>query len=343
LKPSGSPATLITGGSGFLGSHLCDRLISEGHVVICLDNLLTGRSENFSHLLTHPRFNFVSHDVTDRICLRDILVQSGQLSPDLRLDYVLHFASPASPKDYIQYPIQTLKVGAFGTHHALELAKSHGAIFLLASSSEVYGDPERTPQSEDYAGNVNPIGPRSVYDESKRFGEALASAYRHSLGVDARIARIFNTYGPRMSPTDGRVIPNFMTQALSNMPLTVYGDGTQTRSLCFVEDTVDGIYRLMVSGPLRNDEMVVNIGNPEEVSVLQLAREVLDLTGSSSELVFRPLPEDDPKIRLPDIARAKRLLNWEPKIDRLEGLKMVVPYFTESIDLTALRHLKGDM
>lgn len=343
MKLSNNPNTLITGGAGFLGSHLCDRLISEGHLVICLDNLLTGRSENIAHLLHHPNFNYVSHDVTSPISLRDVLSKTSNLSHDIKLDYVLHFASPASPKDYIKYPIQTLKVGAFGTHHALELAKAHGAKFLLASSSEVYGDPERTPQSEDYAGNVNPIGPRSVYDESKRFAEALASAYRHSLGVDARIARIFNTYGPRMSPTDGRVIPNFMTQALNTKPLTVYGDGAQTRSLCFVDDTVDGLYRLIIFGSLRNDEMVLNIGNPEEVSVLQLATEVIDLTGSSSELVFRPLPEDDPKIRLPDISRAKLLLNWEPTIDRLEGLKKIVPYFAESIDLPAKGFFKGEV
>lgn len=326
------PRTLITGGSGFLGSHLCDRLLAEGHQVVCLDSLLTGRSENVAHLTVHPRFTAISHDVTEPMYIDELLADSEQLLADMRLDYVLHFASPASPKDYAKYPIHTLKVGALGTYHALGLAKAQGATFLLASSSEVYGDPEVSPQSESYVGHVNPVGPRSVYDEAKRFAEALASAYRFTHGLDVRIARIFNTYGPRMSPHDGRAVPTFMTQAIKNEPVTVYGDGSQTRSLCYVDDTADGLYRLMTVELGESEEMIVNIGNPDEVTVVQIAQEIIEVTDSRSEIVFEPLPRDDPKIRRPDITRARQLLGWEPSVDRLEGLKKVAPYFREAVE-----------
>ena len=326
------PVTLITGGAGFLGSHLCDRLIAEGHRVICLDNLLTGSSDNVDHLQGQPNFTFHDHDVTEPFYLADLLAGSSKPPADVQVDYVLHFASPASPKDYARHPIHTLKVGALGTYHALGLAKAHGATFLLASSSEVYGDPEVNPQPESYTGHVNPVGPRSVYDEAKRFGEAMSSAYRHTHGLDVRIARIFNTYGPRMSPSDGRAVPTFMTQAIRQEHVTVYGDGGQTRSLCYVDDTVEGLYRLLTVESEANEGLIVNIGNPEEVTVLQLAREVIEAIGSSSEIVFRPLPEDDPKTRRPDITRARQLLNWEPRVGRLEGLKRVVPHFREAVE-----------
>ena len=343
--------TLITGGSGFLGSYLCDRLIAEGHEVICLDNLLTGSADNVRHLIDHPRFTFINHDVTEPIYLEDLLATSQRMTDAIRIDYVLHFASPASPKDYSRYPIHTLKVGALGTYHALGLAKAHGATFLLASSSEVYGDPEVSPQPESYLGHVSPTGPRSVYDEAKRFAEALASAYRHAHGMDVRIARIFNTFGPRMRLDDGRAVPNFMTQAIRQEPITVFGDGHQTRSFCYIDDMVEGVYRLMtyqrLDGPVRHsapsgtsdsgqresveDELIVNLGNPEEVSVLQVAQEIIEATGSCSKIVFNPLPTDDPKTRRPDITRARRLLGWEPRVSRLEGLMRSVPYFRDSV------------
>lgn len=340
--------TLITGGSGFLGSHLCDRLILEGHQVICLDNLLTGSLDNVQHLLDNPNFTTVSHDVTERILLPELLARSDRRADDGHVDYVLHFASPASPKDYTKHPIHTLKVGALGTYHALGLAKAHRATFLLASSSEVYGDPQVNPQPESYFGHVNPVGPRSVYDEAKRFAEAMASAYRHTHGLDVRIARIFNTYGPRMRPDDGRAVPTFMTQAIKGQPLTVYGDGSQTRSLCHVDDTVEGLYRFLMyergsGGTLPGDDgrqpeaseaLTVNIGNPDEVSVLQLAREVLQATGSASKIVFEALPQDDPKTRRPDITRARQLLGWEPRVSRAEGLRRVVGYFREAVSRT---------
>jgi len=347
LADGGRPRTVITGGAGFLGSHLCDRLVSEGHRVVCIDNLLTGSLDNVRHLLDRPGFVAVSHDVTQPINVPELL--AGVKAPDAEapLDYVLHFASPASPKDYARYPIHTLKVGALGTYHALGLAKAHGATFLLASSSEVYGDPEVNPQPESYFGSVNPVGPRSVYDEGKRFGEALASAYRHAHGLDVRIARIFNTYGPRMRVDDGRAVPTFVAQALRNEPLTVYGDGSQTRSLCYVDDTVEGLYRLMVhawtdgaTNGLRPESVpedpIINIGNPDEVAVLQVAREVIEATGSRSKIAFEPLPQDDPKTRSPDISRARRLLGWEPRVTRAEGLTKLLPYFREAVAEAAL-------
>ena len=307
--------SLVTGGAGFLGSHLCERLLAEGHEVVCLDNFLTGRGENIRHLKDRERFTCAELDVTKPIEIDD------------PLDYILHFASPASPKDYEKHPIHTLKVGALGTYHALGLAKAKGAVFLLASSSEVYGDPEVNPQPESYWGHVNPVGPRSVYDEAKRYAEAITMAYRHVHLMEVRIVRIFNTYGPRMRVNDGRALPNFMTQALQGHPLTVYGDGSQTRSLCYVSDLVEGIYRLLLSG--NNEPM--NLGNPDEVTILQLAREVIEVTGGRSEIIFRPLPQDDPKVRRPDITRAKQLLDWEPQVSRADGLKKTVPYFQTSL------------
>ena len=298
--------------------------------MICLDNLLTGRAGNVRHLLDNPGFTMLTHDVTEPFYLQDLLSDSKNLASDVQVDYVLHFASPASPKDYGRHPIHTLKVGALGTYHALGLAKAHGATFLLASSSEVYGDPEVNPQPESYLGHVNPVGPRSVYDEAKRFAEAMASAYHHTHGLDVRIARIFNTYGPRMSPDDGRAVPTFMTQAIRQDPVTVYGDGTQTRSLCYVDDTVEGLYRLMMVQPRAIEELIVNIGNPDEVTVLQIAKEIIEATGSSSKIEFEPLPEDDPKTRRPDISRARRQLGWEPKVSRQEGTKRLVPHFRKT-------------
>ena len=328
------PRTLVTGGAGFVGSHLCDRLIAEGHEVICLDNLLTGSEENIRHLVGHLRFTFLRFDITRADELSALLskIFSGRgRSSSKRLDYLAHLASPASPKDYLRHPIDTLKAGSFGTYHALELARAQDSVFLVSSSSEIYGDPEMTPQVESYWGHVNPIGPRSVYDEAKRFSEALTMAYHRKHGVEIRIARIFNTYGERMRIDDGRVLPNFMMQALQNKPLTVYGKGIQTRSFCYVSDTVEGLYRLLLStetGP-------VNLGNPEEVSILEFAREVIEITGSRSKINFQPLPVDDPRRRRPDISKAVATLNWKPKVGRCEGIERVIPYFKAQVQARA--------
>lgn len=313
------PRTLITGGAGFLGSHLCDRFVAEGHEVICMDNFITGSPDNISHLIGHERFRFVEHDVTNFVYVEG------------PLDNVLHFASPASPIDYLKYPIQTLKVGALGTHKALGLAKAKGARFLLASTSEVYGDPLIHPQPEDYWGNVNPIGLRGVYDEAKRFAESITMAYHRYHGVDTRILRIFNTYGPRMRLDDGRALPTFLSQALRGEPVTVFGDGSQTRSFQYVDDLVEGIYRLLNSGV--NDP--VNIGNPDEITLLQFAEEIIRLTESKSEIVFKPLPKDDPQVRQPNITRAKQLLDWEPVVNRAEGLRRTLDYFKSRIGMPA--------
>jgi dTDP-glucose 4,6-dehydratase len=302
---------LVTGGAGFLGSHLCERLLDDGLHVVCMDNLITGSLANIEHLVGRTGFTFIHHDVTNFIHV------PGQL------DYILHFASPASPIDYLHLPIQTLKVGSLGTHKALGLAKAQGARFLLASTSEVYGDPLIHPQPEGYWGNVNPVGPRGVYDEAKRFAEALTMAYHRHHGVDTRIVRIFNTYGPRMRTNDGRVVPAFICQALAGEPLTAFGDGTQTRSFCFVDDLIEGILRL-----LRSDYAApMNIGNPAEMTVLEFARQIIRLTGSRSEIVFRPLPVDDPKVRQPDISLARRVLGWEPKVPLERGLATTIEYF----------------
>ena len=306
---------LVTGGAGFLGSHLCDHLLARGHDVICMDNLITGSTANIARLAGHERFLFVKHDVTNYIFVE------GQL------DGILHFASPASPIDYLELPIQTLKVGALGTHKVLGLAKDKNARFLLASTSEVYGDPLVHPQPESYWGNVNPIGPRGVYDEAKRFAEAMTMAYHRTHGVDTRIVRIFNTYGPRMRLSDGRVVPNFISQALRGEPLTVYGDGSQTRSFCYVDDLIDGVCRLFLS----DLEDPVNIGNPQEMTILEFARHVVALTGSPSPIVFVQ-PEDarvkdDPRVRKPDLTRARTLLGWEPKVSAEEGLRRTIEWF----------------
>ncbi len=311
---------LITGAAGFLGSHLVDRFLSDGHSVIGMDNLITGSLDNLSHLDTEPDFEFVRHDVTEYI---DV---------DGPLDGVLHFASPASPVDYLELPIQTLKVGSLGTHKVLGLAKAKDARFLLASTSEVYGDPLVHPQQEDYWGNVNPIGPRGVYDEAKRFAEAMTMAYHRYHGVDTRIVRIFNTYGPRMRPHDGRVVSNFIVQALLGQPLTVYGDGSQSRSFCYVTDLIEGIYRLFFS-----DEVdPVNIGNPIEFTILQLGEHVLGATGSVSEVIRLPLPTDDPRVRQPDITRARQILGWEPAIRLETGLRDTIDYFRNLRDADGL-------
>jgi dTDP-glucose 4,6-dehydratase len=309
------PTSVVTGGAGFLGSHLCDRLLAEGHHVVCIDNLVTGDTANIAHLLGHERFRFIHHDVTNYIFI------------DGPVDYILHFASPASPIDYLKLPIQTLKVGSLGTHIALGLAKAKGARFLIASTSEVYGDPLVHPQEETYWGNVNPIGFRGVYDEAKRFAEAMTMAYHRYHGVDTRIVRIFNTYGPRMRLNDGRAIPAFMSQALRGEDLTVFGDGSQTRSVCYVDDLIDGIVRLLMS----NEVNPVNIGNPDELTMLELAEEIRALTGGASAIVFAPLPEDDPKVRQPDITRARTLLGWVPRVRRSEGLKKTLEYFRQKI------------
>ncbi len=303
--------TLVTGGAGFLGSHLCDRLIQEGHKVICMDNLLTGCMDNISHLIGSDQFHFIKHDVTEYIYVE------GQL------DNIVHFASPASPIDYLELPIQTLKVGSLGTHKALGLTKAKKARFLLASTSEVYGDPLVHPQSEDYYGNVSPIGPRGVYDEAKRFAEAITMAYHRYHGVETRIARIFNTYGPRMRMHDGRVVPAFLCQALRGEDLTVFGDGSQTRSFCYVSDLIEGIYRLLMSD--ENDP--VNIGNPAEMSVKEFAEEVIKLVGSKSKIIYKPLPQDDPKVRQPDITKSKQVLGWTPSVPLAEGLAKTLDYF----------------
>ena len=307
--------TLVTGGAGFLGSHLCDALLQEGHEVICMDNLITGNMDNLTHI-DSDRFHFMNHDVTRHIDLKG------------PIDNVFHFASPASPVDYLEFPIQTMKVGSLGTHNALGVAKAKQTRFMIASTSEIYGDPLEHPQKETYWGNVNSIGPRGVYDEAKRFSEAITMAYHRTHGLDTRIIRIFNTYGPRMRIKDGRAIPNFMVQALTGQDLTVYGDGSQTRSLCFVSDLIDGIVRLMKSG--HHDP--VNIGNPIEISVLEMAEKILQVTGSKSKIVFKPLPEDDPKVRQPDITLARSLLGWEPRVSLEEGLRATLDYFRTSIN-----------
>jgi dTDP-glucose 4,6-dehydratase len=310
---------LITGGAGFLGSHLCDRFLAEGHSVIAMDNLITGKTANIEHLAGNDKFLFIKHDVTNYIYIEG------------ELDAVLHFASPASPIDYLEFPIPTLKVGALGTHKALGLAKDKGARFLLASTSEIYGDPLTHPQTEDYWGNVNPIGPRGVYDEAKRFAEAMTMAYQRYHHVETRIVRIFNTYGPRMRLHDGRVVPNFIAQALKDEPLTVYGDGSRTRAFCYVSDLVDGIYRLLMS----DEPEPVNIGNPNEMSILGFAEKVVEITGSKSEIVFiEPTDEriqDDPKVRCPDISKARRVLNWEPKVSIDQGLRNTVEFFRNTV------------
>jgi dTDP-glucose 4,6-dehydratase len=308
---------LITGGAGFIGSHLCERFLADGDDVICMDNFLTGSPDNIAHLFANKRFTFIQQDVTNYIYV------AGQV------DAILHFASPASPVDYLELPIQTLKVGSLGTHKALGLAKAKGARFLLASTSECYGDPLVHPQNEDYWGNVNPIGPRGVYDEAKRFAEAMTMAYHRTHKVATRIVRIFNTHGPRMRLNDGRVVPNFIAQALRGEPITVYGDGSQTRSFCYVSDLVEGIVRLLRSD---YDRGPVNLGNPMEVTILQFAERIKALTKSKSEIVFRPLPEDDPKVRQPDITRARRLLGgWEPKVGLDDGLRKTIDYFRDKV------------
>ncbi len=315
------PRALVTGGAGFLGSHLCDRLLAENIDVVCMDNLITGSLANIEHLVGQDGFIFVKHDVTNFIHVAG------------RLDYILHFASPASPIDYLKLPIQTLKVGSLGTHKALGLAKAVGARFLLASTSEVYGDPLVHPQPEDYWGNVNPVGPRGVYDEAKRFAEALTMAYQRHHGVSTRIVRIFNTYGPRMRAGDGRVVPAFINQALQGEPLTVFGDGSQTRSFCYVNDLIEGIWRLL------NSELTepVNIGNPVEMTVNEFASEVVRIIGSSSAVTNQPLPEDDPKVRQPDITLASRELGWQPEISIEDGLRTTIDYFAARLNSSTPR------
>jgi len=302
---------LITGGAGFIGSHLCESFLKQGHEVICMDNYSTGAGENIAGFAANPRFTFVDHNVSRYIEVRE------------PLDYVLHFASPASPVDYLELPIPTLKVGALGTHNTLGLAKAKKAVYLLASTSEVYGDPLVRPQSEEYWGNVNPIGPRGVYDEAKRFAEAMTMAYHRYHGLDTRIVRIFNTYGPRMRMRDGRVVPNFITQALKGEPLTVYGQGQQTRSFQYVDDLVAGIQKLLGA----DHHLPVNIGNPHEMTVLDFAKKIIELTGSKSAIVYKPLPEDDPQVRQPDITKAKRILGWEPQVALEDGLRKTIDYF----------------
>jgi len=311
---------VITGGAGFLGSHLCDSLLHAGHEVTSLDNLLTGSLDNISHLFGHERFHFYKHDVTEFI----------YIGPEVNA--VMHFASPASPRDYLELPIQTLKVGALGTHKSIGLAKNKKARFLMASTSETYGDPLVNPQPESYWGNVNPIGLRGVYDEAKRFAEALVMAYHRYHDVDTRIARIFNTYGPRMRSHDGRVVSNFIIQALKGKPLTVYGSGKQTRSFCYVEDQIDGLIRLLMREESEDIHSPVNIGNPDEMTVLDIARKIIELTGSQSDIVFENLPEDDPKIRRPDIAKAEKLLKWSPKISLEEGLRRTIDHFRAKLN-----------
>lgn len=308
---------LITGGAGFLGSHLCDKFLNENFEVICMDNFITGSPDNIAHLFDNKDFHFVNYDVTNYIYIEG------------NLDYILHFASPASPIDYLKLPIQTMKVGSLGTHKALGLAKAKGARFLLASTSETYGDPLIHPQVESYWGNVNPVGYRGVYDEAKRFAEALTMAYHRFHNLETRIVRIFNTYGPRMRIEDGRAIPAFISQALSNKDVTVFGDGLQTRSVCFVSDLVDGIYKLLLSDEVEP----VNIGNPDEVTMLELAEEIIKLTKSKSKIVFKELPADDPKVRRPDITKAKNILNWEPKVSREIGIMRTIEDFKRRLNI----------
>jgi len=302
---------LVTGGAGFIGSHLCESFLGQGHQVLCMDNYSTGANRNIEALLKNPRFRFIDHNVSRYIEVPE------------PLDYILHFASPASPVDYMELPIPTLKVGALGTHNTLGLAKAKGAVYLLASTSEVYGDPLVRPQNEEYWGNVNPIGPRGVYDEAKRFAEAMTMAYHRYHGLNTRIVRIFNTYGPRMRLRDGRVVPNFIMQALREEPLTVYGQGQQTRSFQYVDDLVDGINKLLAT----DYHLPVNIGNPHEMTVLEFAEKIVQLTGSKSQIIYKPLPEDDPQVRQPDIAKAKTILKWEPKVGLEDGLAKTIEYF----------------
>jgi dTDP-glucose 4,6-dehydratase len=315
---------LVTGGAGFLGSHLCDALLAEGHHVVCVDNMITGRDANVTHLTREPRFELHRHDISQPFDFG-------------KVDYVFNFASPASPVDYMEHGIATLQVGSFGTYHCLENAKRHGAKFFMASTSECYGDPERHPQQETYWGHVNPIGPRSVYDEAKRFSEALTMAYHRYQKLDTRIVRIFNTYGPRLQLNDGRVISNFMKQALVGEDLTVYGDGSQTRSFCYVSDEIEGIMRLAKS----DEHLPVNIGNPNEFTILECAKRVIEVTGSKSSIAYEPLPQDDPKQRRPDISKAKRLLAWEPRIQLEEGLRLSLDYFKQCLGAGALAHPGG--
>ena len=307
--------TLITGGAGFIGSHLCERFLSEGHSVVCVDNFITGRPDNIRHLLDNPKFKVIVHDISKRLFV------------DGLVDNVLHFASPASPVDYQRSAIQTLKVGSLGTHVALGIAKAHGARFLLASTSEVYGDPLVHPQVEDYWGHVNPVGERSMYDEAKRFAEAMTMAYWREHGVDTHIVRIFNTYGERMRLDDGRVLPNFVGQALRGEPITIYGEGKQTRSFCYVSDLVDGIFKLLFT----DHHFPVNLGNPVEITIKEFADEILRLTGGKSPIVYQPLPPDDPKQRRPDITKARNLLKWEPKVGREEGLKRTLEFYRKKV------------
>jgi len=306
---------LITGGAGFIGSHLCETFLEQGHEVICMDNYSTGAKANIASFASHPQFRFVDHNVSNFIEVK---------AP---LDYVLHFASPASPIDYLELPIPTLKVGSLGTHNALGLAKAKGAVFLLASTSEVYGDPLVRPQNEEYWGNVNPVGPRGVYDEAKRFAEAITMAYHRYHHLNTRIVRIFNTYGPRMRMRDGRVVPNFITQALKGDALTVYGQGQQTRSFQYIEDLVDGIQKLLQA----DHHLPVNIGNPHEMTVMEFAKKIIELTESKSSIVYKPLPEDDPQVRQPDITKAKKILGWEPKVNLEEGLLKTIEYFRQRL------------
>lgn len=311
VATNSKPVSVVTGGAGFLGSHLTDRLLKEGHRVIAIDNLITGNVANIEHLAGNQDYKFIQHDVTDYIYIPG------------KVDFVWHFASPASPIDYLRIPIPTLKVGSLGTHNALGLAKDKGAAFILASTSECYGDPLIHPQTEDYWGNVNPIGPRGVYDEAKRFAEAITMAYHRYHGMNTHIVRIFNTYGPRMRLDDGRVVPAFIGQALTGKPLTIFGDGSQTRSFCYVSDLIDGIYRLMMS----DFHEPVNIGNPREMTIRQFAEEILRITGANCPIEQKPLPVDDPKVRQPDITRAKKVLGWEPKVDFDKGIRETIEFF----------------
>ena len=305
------PRILIAGGAGFLGSHLCDLFWNRDFEVICVDNLVTGNARNVQHLVDQDRFTYFHHDIIQAI------------EVDQNLDYVLNFASPASPPDYYRLPIQTMLVGSTGTHNLLELAKEKSAVFMMASTSEIYGDPQVSPQLEDYWGNVNPVGPRSVYDEAKRFSEAMTMAYHREFSLNTRLLRIFNVYGPRMRPKDGRAIPNFIDQALNGESITIYGDGSQTRSFCYYQDEVEGIYRLLMS----NLNIPINIGNPNELTILELAETIIELTGSRSQIIFQELPEDDPKVRRPDISRAKQHLNWQPVVDLRQGVTQTIDYF----------------